>query len=161
MTKLTKEEVLDSYELSIAKRLLRQKFPWVQDIHISERNDINQYGLIFTDIDVDGEKFLEAHPEATIYPFQYGYFRKGMVWDFIPNHSFLNMFFIDVDTQDIENDIDNIFKKVHKSPAIPDELKLPHDRRLSISGFRVDPTKQSPSYLNQAKQAFEDRIKKL
>ena len=24
-----------------------------------------------------------------------------------------------------------------------------------------DPTKQSPSYLNQAKEAFEDRLKKL
>lgn len=157
MTNLTKEEVLDSYELSIAKRLIRQKFPWVQDIHISERNDINKYGLIFTDIDVDGEKFLQAYPEATIYPFQYNYFKEGR----IPNHSFLNIFFNDVDTQDIENDIDNIFKKVHRSPAIPDELKLPHDRRLSISGFRVDPTKQSPSYLNQAKEAFEDRLKKL
>ena len=157
MTKLTKEEVLDSYELSIAKRLIRQKFPWVQDIHISERNDINEYGLIFTDIDVDGEKFLQAYPEASIYPFQYNYFKEGR----IPNHSFLNIFFNDVDTQDIENDIDEIFKKVHRSPAIPDELKLPSDRRLSISGFRVDPTKQSPSYLNQAEEAFEDRLKKL
>ena len=157
MTKLTLEEVLDSYELNIAKRLLRQKFPWVQDINISERNDINEYGLIFTNIDVDGEKFLQAYPEASIYPFQYNYFKEGR----IPNHSFLNIFFNDVDTQDIENDIDNIFKQVHRSPAIPDELKLPHDRRLSISGFRVDPTKQSPSYLNQAKEAFEDRLKKL
>ena len=157
MTKLTLDEVLDSYELSIAKRLIRQKFPWVQDIHISERNDINEYGLIFTNIDVDGEKFLQAYPEASIYPFQYNYFKEGR----IPNHSFLNIFFNDVDTQDIENDIDNIFKKVHRSPAIPDELKLPHDRRLSISGFRIDPTKQSPSYLNQAKEAFEDRLKKL
>ena len=157
MTKLTKDEVLDSYELSLAKRLLRQKFPWVQDINITERNDINEYGLIFTDIDVDGEKFLQAYPEASIYPFQYNYFKEGR----IPNHSFLNIFFNDVDTQDIENDIDNIFKKVHRSPAIPDELKLPHDRRLSISGFRIDPTKQSPSYLNQAKEAFEDRLKKL
>ena len=155
MTKLTLDEVLDSYELSIAKRLLRQKFPWVQDIHISERNDINEYGLIFTNIDVDGEKFLQAYPEASIYPFQYNYFKEGR----IPNHSFLNIFFNDVDTQDIENDIDNIFKKVHRSPAIPDELKLPHDRRLSISGFRIDPTKQSPSYLNQAKEAFEDIYK--
>ena len=157
MTKLTKEEVLDSYELSIAKRLIRQKFPWVQDIHISERNDINEYGLIFTDIDVDGEKFLQSYPEASIYPFQYNYFKEGR----IPNHSFLNIFFNDVDTQDIENDIDEIFKKVHRSPAIPDELKLPSDRRLAVSGFRVDPTKQSPSYLNQAEEAFEDRLKKL
>ena len=157
MTKLTKEEVLDSYELSIAKRLIRQKFPWVQDIHISERNDINEYGLIFTDIDVDGEKFLEAYPEASIYPYQYNYFKMGHV----PRHSFLNIFFNDVDTRDVENDIDEIFKKVHRSPAIPDELKLPHDRRLSVSGFRVDPTKQSPSYLNQAKEAFEDKLKKL
>ena len=156
MTKLTKEEVLDSYEFSIAKRLLRQKFPWVQDIHISERNDINQYGLIFTDIDVDGEKFLQDHPEASIYPFQYNYFRDGQ----IPNHSFLNIFFNDIDARDIENDIDNIFKKVHKSPAIPDELKLPSDRRLSISGFRIDPTKQSPTYLKQAKKVFEDMAKK-
>ena len=155
MTKLTKEEVLDSYELSIAKRLIRQKFPWVQDIHLSERNDINEYGLIFTDIDVDGEKFLEAHPEATLYPFQYNYFRERQ----IPRHTFLNIFFNDIDEREIEKDLDEIFKKVHKSPAIPDELKLPHDRRLSASGFRVDPTKQSPSYLNQAKEAFENRIK--
>ena len=156
MTKLTKEEVLNSYELSIAKRLIRQKFPWVQDIHLSERNDINEYGLIFTDIDVDGEKFLEAHPEATLYPFQHNYFRERQ----IPRHTFLNIFFNDIDEREIENNIDNIFKKVHKSPAIPDELKLPHDRRLSVSGFRIDPTKQSPSYLNQAKEAFEDMAKK-
>lgn len=157
MTELTKEEVLDSYELNIAKRLIRQKFPWVQDIHLTDRNDINNYHLIFTDIDVDGEKFLQAFPEASIYPYQYNYFRQGQV----PNHSFLNIFFDDVDTRDVENDIDEIFKKVHKSPAIPDELKLPSDRRLSASGFRVDPTKQSTSYLNQAKEAFEDRLKKL
>ena len=157
MTKLTKEEVLNSYELSIAKRLLRQKFPWVQDIHLSERNDINEYGLIFTDIDVDGEKFLQAYPEATIYPYQYNYFRQGQ----IPTHSFLNIFFDDVDTRDIENDIDEIFKKVHRSPAIPDELKLPSDRRLSASGFRVDPTKQSPAYIEMAKQRFEDKLKNL
>ena len=157
MTKLTKEEVLNSYELSVAKRLIRQKFPWVQDIHISERNDINEYGLIFTNIDVDGEKFLQAYPEASIYPFQYNYFRERQ----IPRHTFLNIFFNDIDEREIENDIDNIFKKVHRSPAIPDELKLPHDRRLSVSGFRIDPTKQSPSYLNQAKEAFEDRLKKL
>ena len=157
MTKLTLEEVLDSYELNIAKRLLRQKFPWVQDIHISERNDINEYGLIFTDIDVDGEKFLQAYPEASIYPYQYNYFRQGQV----PNHSFLNIFFDDVDTRDVENDIDEIFKKVHKSPAIPDELKLPSDRRLSVSGFRVDPTKQSPAYIEMAKQRFEDKLKNL
>jgi hypothetical protein len=155
MTQLTPEEVNDSYELSIAKRLLRQKFPWVQDIHITDRNDINDYHLIFTDIDVDGEKFLEAFPEASIYPYQYNYFRQGQ----IPTHSFLNIFFDDVDTRDVENDIDEIFKKVHRSPAIPDELKLPSDRRLSASGFRVDPTKQSPSYINMTKEAFEDRIK--
>lgn len=155
MTKLTKEEVLDSYELSIAKRLIRQKFPWVQDIHLTDRNDINEYGLLFTDIDVDGEKFLQAFPEASIYPFQYNYFRERQ----IPRHTFLNIFFNDIDEREIENNIDEIFKKVHRSPAIPDELKLPHDRRLSVSGFRIDPTKQSPSYLNQAKEAFEDMAK--
>jgi len=153
MTKLTPEEVNDSYELSIAKRLLRQKFPWVQDVTISNLHDVNEYGLIFMDVDVDGEKFLEEHPEATIYPFYHAYVSRSE----IPRHSFLNIFFDDVDTREIDNDIDNIFKKVHKSPAIPDELKLPSDRRLAVSGFRVDPTKQSPTFISHAKELFDNK----
>jgi len=153
MTKLTPEEFYDSYELSISKRLLRQKFPWVQDLTISNLHDLNEYGLIFMDVDVDGEKFLENHPEANLYPYYHAYISRNE----IPRHTFLNIFFDDVDTKDIENDIDNIFKKVHKSPAIPDELKLPSDRRLAISGFRVDPTKQSPTFISHAKELFDNK----
>jgi len=153
MTKLTPEEFYDSYELSISKRLLRQKFPWVQDLTISNLHDLNEYGLIFMDVDVDGEKFLENHPEANLYPYYHAYISRNE----IPRHTFLNIFFDDVDTKDIENDIDNIFKKVHKSPAIPDELKLPSDRRLAVSGFRVDPTKQSPTFIRHAKELFDNK----
>jgi hypothetical protein len=155
MTKLTPEEVNDSYELSIAKRLLRQKFPWVQDVTISDRNDVNEYHLIFVDVDVDGEKFLEENPEASVFPYYFPYYKK----DEIPRHSFLTIFFDDIDARDIENDIDNIFKKVHKSPAIPDELKLPSDRRLAVSGFRVDPTKQSPSFLRHAEEQYNNTLR--
>lgn len=151
MTKLTPEEVNDSYELSIAKRLLRQKFPWVQDITISNLHDVNEFGLIFMDIDVDGEKFLEENSKATLYPYYHAYVSKNE----IPRHSFLTIFFDDIDTKDIENEMDDIFKKVHKSPAIPDELKLPSDRRLAVSGFRVDPTKQSPTFISHAKERYD------
>lgn len=152
MTQLTPEEVNDSYELSIAKRLLRQKFPWVQDVTLSDAHGINEFGLVFMDIDVDGEKFLEDNPEATLYPFYHAYVPRNE----IPRHSFLTIFFDDIDARDIENDIDDIFKKVHRSPAIPDELKLPSDRRLAVSGFRVDPTKQSPTFISHAKERFDD-----
>lgn len=157
ITPLTTDEVLDSYELNISKRLLRQKFPWVQDIHLADRHNINEYHLIFMDVDIDGEKFLEAHPEASIYPFVYNYFREGRV----PAHSFINIFFDDVDATDIEKQLDEILRKVHKSPAIPDELKLPSDRRFAVSGFRIDPNKQSRTYIEMARKAYQDKLSSM
>jgi hypothetical protein len=44
----------------------------------------------------------------------------------------------------LQNQIETDLYSIHKSPAIPRELKLPADRRLVIGGVYVDPNSKPP-----------------
>jgi len=139
MTPLTPEEVYNSYEYNIAKRLLKQKFPFIIDMKL-DNDDINRYGLVFLDIEIDLKKFMDLHPEVRLTPFV-KYRLQTNSSGFFP---FINLIFDGEGIKDISDDMDSVLTKLHFSPALPDELRLPKDRRLSPSTFTITPSLQDP-----------------
>ena len=143
MTPLTTEEVYNSYEYSVAKRLLKQKFPFIIDMKLDE-DDINRYGLIFLDIEIDLKKFMEIYPEARPTSFL-KYRLQTNSSGFFP---FINIIFDGESFKKISDDIDKVLTRLHNSPALPDELRLPIDRRLAPSAFTVTPSLQDPELID-------------
>lgn len=143
MTPLTPEEVYNSYEYSVAKRLLKQKFPFVIDMKL-DPDDINRYGLVFLDIEIDLKKFMDLYPEARPTPFV-KYRLQTNSLGFFP---FINLIFDGEGLRNISDDIDKVLTRLHNSPALPDELRLPIDRRLAPSAFTVTPSLQDPDLID-------------
>jgi len=139
MTPVTQEEVYNSYEYNIAKRLLKQKFPYIIDMKL-DNDDINRYGLVFLDIEIDLKKFMELYPEVRLTPFV-KYRLQTNSSGFYP---FINLIFDGEGIKNISDDMDSVLTKLHFSPALPDELRLPKDRRLSPSAFTITPSLQDP-----------------
>jgi hypothetical protein len=105
-----------------------------------DTDDINRYGLVFLDIEIDLKKFMDLHPEVRITPFV-KYRIQTNSSGFYP---FINLMFDGEGIKNIPDDMDRILTRLHNSPALPDELRLPKDRRLSPSAFTITPSLQDP-----------------
>ena len=138
---LTMEELLDNYQYQVAVRLLKNRFPFIVDVKPSP--NINQYNLIFIDVYVDMNKFLEQ-TKATPAPWILYYLSKNETYE-APFMTMLTQERIDVDAKDI----DNVLDKLHDSPAIPTTMKLPKNRKLRVGSFLVDPKHNSFEELNK------------
>jgi len=143
MTPLTHEEVYNSYEYSIAKRLLKQKFPYIIDMKL-DTDDINRYGLVFLDIEIDLKKFMDLHPQVRLTPWM----KYKLQTNSSGLYPFINLIFDGGGIKDVSDDMDSVLTKLHFSPALPDELRLPKDRRLSPSAFTVTPSLQDPELIS-------------
>ena len=149
MTQLTTEQVFNSYEFELAVRLLKKRFPWITSVKLDDTDDINRYGLIFLNVGVDIKKFIEENPEASLHPWS---LRKLL----IPNsekYNFINLIFNGIENT-FDGEIDRILAKLHQSPALPDELRLPTDRRLAPSMYSVYVEEQDPEYIKQLKTSY-------
>lgn len=144
MTPLTLEQVLNSYEFEIAVRLLKKRFPWITSVKVDDSDGINRYGLIFLNVGVDIKKFLEQNPEASLLP----WVTRRLLIPESEKYNYISLIFNGVDNSDY-HEMDTILAKLHKSPALPDELRLPSDRRLAPSMFSVNIEDQDPQFLQQ------------
>ena len=134
MTKLTTEEVLNSYEFKIIKKVLKSEYPWIKDVVISHPEDINEYSLIFLDFIIDPIK-LAMDEDWKFMWYAPSLINRGHRFPF-----FNTLYDIDYDTSKDEIDlIEFKMGKVKKSPALPHELKLPSDRKFAHSSFIIEP----------------------
>jgi len=123
---VTPEEVKNNYEFKVIRRILMDKYKWITDVTVDER-DLNNYNLIFAQIHVDLDKFVKetgAQPARWLRSFRGNDYTS----------SFISTPFQNLEYEDgkvIQDEMDNIMEKVKKTPAIPDELKLPRGRRLT------------------------------
>lgn len=132
MTILTPEQVYDNYEFKVSKKILMQRYPWIKDVYLDNIDDINKWGLIFIIPSVDLIEFAEAYGYH-ITPWIDYYIKNNKVYD----APFLNLLVQESATH-ITQEMDKILENIHKSPAIPEDMKLPRDRRLNIGGYRVE-----------------------
>lgn len=131
-TKLTEEEVLNNYEYKITRRILMREYPWIKDVTLNTSEDINHYSLIFIDVIIDLDQLSEEN-DWSISSHILRQKEKG----FDLKSPFISSFFSIPfeEGRALERSIDIELLKIHDSPAIPEHLKLPKDRRLTISSW--------------------------
>lgn len=129
---LTSEEVTNNYEFKVVRRLIMDKYKWITDVRADEK-DINNYNLIFVQLYVDIDKFIK---ETESIPARWMRSFKGQDY----TTSFISTPFENLKYEEgraIQDEMDDIMNKVKKTPAIPDELKLPEGRRLTPGQFII------------------------
>ena len=140
---VTKEEVENSYEFKLIKKILKREFPWIIDVLLPSDEEINNYALIFVNIIIDPYKlqrevgwpfnsymkfYLEGNNNfiTTHEPYAYNTAYLTTIYD-VPRE----------DSNYIQEDIEKTMKQIAKSPAIPEDLKLGKDRQFVVGSWVV------------------------
>ena len=135
---MTREQLENNYEYKVTKKALMREFPFVKDVYVKDDNDIDKWNrTVYLDLIVD--PFAFAH--------QYGF----RVWGPIINalkrgedymSPYLSLFIGDPDRVELASPINRAMEElmdgIHKSPAIPHELKL--GKTLNIGTFTATPS---------------------
>jgi hypothetical protein len=142
-SQITYEELMNNYEFKVSKKILMREYPWIKDVVYKNPNDINKYSLIFIDLVVDPYELAEEYGWDVIW-----YINRRVEQGDFPNYSYLSILFDGPKSTDgakeLQNQIERDLHSIHNSAAIPQELKLPEDRRLVIGGVYVDPNTKLP-----------------
>ena len=130
---MTPEQVKNNYEFKVTKRVLMNELKWIKDV-VLEESDLVIYNTIFITIVID--PMLLAN--------QYDWVINRWVNN-IPNYnaSSPSMIFdipYGVGEEYISDPIEKILNDVHRSKAIPQELKLPESRSIGVGGYEITPT---------------------
>jgi len=134
MARYTTEEIENNYEFKVMKRLIKKEFPFITDMKLTDNwSDYNS--LLFVDVSLNPYLLME-HLNIPDIPSSKRYLRV-----FSHSIAYLSMLFPSSFNRD--ESISNLAKKVqatitrvHQSPSIPDDMRLP--RPVSISGWGVD-----------------------
>ena len=135
---MTREELENNYEFKVTKKALMREFPFIKDVTVKKDDDINKYpSSIYLELVID--PYVMAH--------QYGF----RVWDAVTRSlkkdepywfPYLSIF--------VENDnrmelvapitkaIEELIDGIHKSPALPSELRL--GKKLRVGSYMAYPS---------------------
>ena len=126
---MTEQELYDSYQFKLIKKILKREFKWIKDVKID--GDPNRFTrLIFLELIIDPFELAEEEGLEVA-----SYIKKNRP-DFV---MYLSVFF----KEDRENpilsnlirELDDVVENTSKNPAIPQELKLDSSRLFSIGKF--------------------------
>jgi hypothetical protein len=143
---MTREQLENNYEYKVTKKALMREFPFVKDVYVKDDNDIDKWNrTVYLDLIVDPFSF--AH--------QYGFRVWGPIINYLKrgeNYRFpyISMFIGNDDRVELASPInkamDELTHGIHKSPAIPHELKL--GKELVIGTFTATPSSLPPDMLS-------------
>ena len=132
---MTYEEFLDNYEFKVAKRILTREYPWIKDVRFLSPDDINKWNLIFVDIFIDPFELAQEKGWTLAFYVSQSIQRGEDFWS-----PYLSTFFIkdnSDDARDMVTEMEKTLEDVHKSSAIPTEMKLPGHRKINIGSWRT------------------------
>ena len=135
---MTREEFENNYEYKVTKKAMMREFPFVKDVFVKDDNDIDKWrSTVYLDLIID--PYIMGH--------QYGL----PVWGPITNalkrgedymSPYLSLFIGDNDRVELASPINKAMEElmdgIHKSPAIPHELKL--GKMIKIGTFTATPS---------------------
>jgi hypothetical protein len=134
MARYTTEEIENNYEFKVVKRLLKKEFPFITDVKLTDNWD-DYNSLFFVDISLNPSLLLEHlnipnTPNAKKYLRLLGY-----------TVTYLSMLFPisfnrDGHINDLAKKVQATITRIHQSPSIPDDMRLP--RPINISGWKPD-----------------------
>ena len=135
---MTREQLENNYEYKVTKKALMREFPFIKDVYVKDDNDVDKWRAI-TYLDVIIDPFVFAH--------QYGF----RVWGPIINalrrgesymSPYLSLFIGDDDRTELAYPVNKAMEElmdgIHRSPAIPHELKL--GKQLKLGSFTATPS---------------------
>lgn len=128
------EDLMNNYEFKIMRKALMREFPWIKDVIVINPDGINDYNILFVDLLINPIMLQKEVHWPIMWYVPYTLERDGEIVG-----PFLSAFFkVDYhDAKYIVEDIEKLMESVHKSPALPNDLKIPHDRRFGIGVWKV------------------------
>ena len=132
---ITYEEFLDNYEFKVAKRILLREYPWIKDVRYLNPDDINKWNLIFVDIFINPYELSEQEGWTVANYVTLSIERGEEFWS-----PYLTTFFtksIGDDARMMVVEMELTLEDIHKSSAIPQEMKLPGHRKLNIGSWHT------------------------
>ena len=147
---ITYDELLDNYEFKVGKRILTREYPWIKDVYMRNPDDVNKYNLIFMDIIFDPFQLAEQEGWRMASYVARSIERGDDFWS-----PYLSTFYSSHpdDARALVQKIDKSLEDLHKSPAIPQDLKLPATRKLNVGSFHVQlGTKVPTDYIDWQKE---------
>jgi len=130
---ITKDELYNNYEYKITKKIILNEFPWIKDMTFDGGN-INEYNLIFVTLHMNPFELSDLTGWG-VYKWALKDIEEGHTFSTSYLSSMMNITYNEA--LPTTEKIDDTFKSVHKSAAIPPELRLPYDRRLSTGDFKT------------------------
>ena len=147
---LTYEELLDNYEFKVGKRILTREYPWIKDVVIKTPEDVNRYNLIFIDVIFNPFELSEEKGWRLASYVVKSIDRGDNFWA-----PYLSTFSTNMgeEARDLVQGIEKTLENLHKSPAIPQEMRLPGHRKLNIGSWYTQPGTQVPTdYIDWSKE---------
>lgn len=130
---MTKEELYDNYEFKITKRTLMREFPFIKDVYVEDDEAINRYEhFIWLTVDIDPYQMGQMYG-LSVSKFVTRALKRGEPY-WVPFLSTLMSGGVE-DTYPIAQAMEKVIGGVHKSPALPPELKL--EKEMDISSYMV------------------------
>lgn len=127
---VTHEEINELYHFRVLKKILMRTYPWIKDVRLPEK--INKYSLIFLDIVVDPWELAKEKDWTVKFYIE----MRGFDWS-----PYLSTFFTQGQPpRDLVQDIQKVIDKVQKSPAIPQDMKLPKSRKFEVGTWIISPS---------------------
>lgn len=127
----TVEELYDNYEFKVVRRAIMKEFPWIKNVTVTQDN-LDRYSSIFLDFEVDLPQLLQTYDWLPYRGAQYAW-DQGKYF-----HAMYLTLFADVEYEtgrEVSKQMESLFESIHKSPALPTDLRLKEGRRFAIGDF--------------------------
>ena len=126
---MTEQEIYDSYEFKLVKKILKKEFKWIKDIRLD--GDPTRYvNLIFLEVIMDPFECAEEEGLTVAH-----YIKKNTP----ENFGHLGTFFVEPIgiplIKNIEDEMEQICKSVKTNPAIPQELRFKRQARFDVNTY--------------------------
>jgi len=148
---MTYEELIDNYEFKVGRRILIREYPWIKDVVVKTPEDVNRYNLIFVDIIIDPFELAQEKGWRLASYVVRSIERGDDFWS-----PYLSTYYTGEgrdEAMDLVRGMEKTLEDLHKSPAIPQEMRLPGHRKLNIGSWYTQPGTQVPTdYIDWAKE---------
>lgn len=133
---MTPEQLENNYEYKVVKRALMREYPWIKDVTFTP-NELDQYNLIFLNLIVDPIQMRDTYGYG-FNPWVVSRIERGE--NYRGNYPSL-LFDVSYEQgkDDIIDPLNKMIEQIHKSPAIPEDMRLPKGRSFQATTFVVNP----------------------
>ena len=133
---MTPEELRNNYEYKVVRRGLMKEFPYILDVGFID-NEINDYNIIFLEIVIDPVKMGESYGWG-LNPWIEKIIDSGQRYRATYPSLIFNISYT-IGRDEVNEPIMDLIEGIHKSPALPNDLRLPQGRTFNVGAFIVNP----------------------